>query len=63
MTLMRVFVNKSTTETYRRMFKLADEMRQELFGEPFKWQYLHGQGIVAIVMDMDMAQLMGWYSP
>jgi len=58
-TLLRVFINQETAESYRLLFQQVFSLVSEVCGRPVKFHYLHNSGIKAVVVDMDAKQMSG----
>jgi hypothetical protein len=62
-TLLRVFMNRETTDSYRLLFKRVFELVSEVQQTPTAFWYLHNRGIKAVVTDMCAKQMTGKNSP
>lgn len=58
-TLLRVFINQESTESYRLLFQQVFSLVSEVCERPVLFHYLHDSGIKAIVVDMDAKQMSG----
>ncbi|EYE94136.1 uncharacterized protein EURHEDRAFT_458234, partial [Aspergillus ruber CBS 135680] len=58
-TLLRVFINQETAESYRLLFQQVFSLISEVCGRPVEFHYLHNSGIKAVVVDMDAKQMSG----
>lgn len=58
-TLLRVFINQESTESYRLLFQQVFSLISEVCERPVQFHYLHNSGIKAIVVDMDAKQMSG----
>ena len=52
-------MNQESVEMYYRMFTRVFSLIEERLQTSVHWQYLHGDGFAAMVMDMDTKQLPG----
>ncbi|OKP09326.1 hypothetical protein PENSUB_5331 [Penicillium subrubescens] len=52
-TLARAFVNRQDKYTYKKLFEVLFERVETVTGFPIRFYYLYGEGLRAIVMDMD----------
>lgn len=59
-TLARVIVNCETTETYTEVFMhLFSTIIERKLDLRVRWRCIHGDGLVAVVMDQDSKQWAG----
>lgn len=58
-TLARFFVNSQSTLAYTKFWSLLDKYTTQLLGKRLQWFHIHGNGIKAIIMDMDGASIKG----
>jgi len=58
-TLCRVFTTQDTRKGYYLLFKRVSNIVKKLTGYPLYFHPIHGTGIQAIVMDMDMKECFG----
>lgn len=55
---LRVWVNQETSKMYFEMFIIVFRLLAQ-WGARIQWEYIHGTGLQAILMDMDTKQLPG----
>jgi hypothetical protein len=63
MTLLRVFMNRESPSAYKMMFKSVFELVHQITQKPPRFHHLHGEGLKAIVLDMDPSQMKGKIYP
>jgi hypothetical protein len=58
-TFARIFVNKQDAKMYEEAFKALFRLISNQLNKDIHWRHLHGDGVTAVVTDMDQAQLKG----
>ncbi|OJD22190.1 hypothetical protein ACJ73_06466 [Blastomyces percursus] len=58
-TLLRVIVNTESTSMYKKLFERFFTLVYDVTGFGLQFHHLHGQGLHAVVMDMDTKQMTG----
>jgi hypothetical protein len=58
-TFARIFVNGLDAKIYEEAFKALFRLISNQLNRDIHWRHIHGDGVAAVVTDMDQAQLKG----
>lgn len=61
MTLLRAFMDQENPLAYKMLFTFVFQLITDITGGTTYFHYLHGDGLKAIVIDMDYSQLKGMF--
>jgi len=59
-TFARIFINGLNAKIYKEAFKALFRLISNQLNKDIHWRHIHGDGVTAIVTDMDQAQLKGF---
>jgi hypothetical protein len=58
-TFARIFINGLDAKIYEEAFKALFRLVSNQLNNDIHWRHIHGDGVTAVVTDMDQAQLKG----